>query len=120
MTEISGDAATGVKIEKALSRTASPTRRRRGLIGPNGRSRVTPLLFLAVPLILLITLTYYPVANMIWYSFTDWDGIALDKNFVGLKNFISLFTNPQYFQVFTVSLYYFAASFVQMARSRAS
>jgi ABC-type sugar transport system permease subunit len=115
MSEITGDAVPGVAIEKALSHAASPRPRRRGFPGPKARSQMTPLLFLAVPLVLLITLTYYPVANMIWYSFTDWDGISLDKNFIGLKNFVSLFTNPQYFQVFFVSLYYFAASFVQMA-----
>nr|WP_284255690.1 sugar ABC transporter permease [Pseudolysinimonas kribbensis] len=82
---------------------------------PAGRVPLHPLLFLAVPLVLLITFTYYPVGNMIWYSFTDWDGIDQTKNFVGLNNYIQLFTRPQYFQVFTVSLYYFAASFVQMA-----
>lgn len=87
--------------------------------GPRGRvrrsSRGTPYLFLAVPLALLVTLTYYPVASMIWYSFTDWDGIDQTKTFIGLDNFVQLFTRPQYFQVFAVSLYYFAASFVQMA-----
>ena len=114
MSQITGDAALGVEFEKAQSSAASPTRRRRGLRGPNGEFRLTPLLFLAVPLVILITLTYYPVANMIWYSFTDWDGISLEKNFIGFKNFVDLFTNPQYFQVFFVSLYYFAASFVQM------
>lgn len=115
MSEISADAATAVKFDKALGRTTAQVRRRRGLRGPNGELKVTPLLFMAVPLVLLITLTYYPVANMIWYSFTDWDGIALEKNFIGLKNYVSLFTDPRYFQVFAVSLYYFAASFVQMA-----
>ena len=114
MTEISTDAATGVRIEPARSRAVVATRRRRGLRGPKGEFRLTPLLLLAVPLVLLITLTYYPVGNMIWYSFTDWDGISFDKNFIGLSNYVSLFTNPQYFQVFTVSLYYFVASFVQM------
>jgi len=115
MSQISGDAATGVKFEKALSPSTARIRRGRGLRGPNGEFRATPLLFMAVPLVLLITLTYYPVANMIWYSFTDWDGIALEKNLIGLKNYVSLFTDPRYFQVFAVSLYYFAASFVQMA-----
>ena len=115
MSEITGDAATGVQFDKVLSPTSARLRRRRWLRGPNGELRVTPLLFMAVPLVLLITLTYYPVANLFWYSFTDWDGIALGKNFIGLKNYVSLFTNPQYFQVFTVSLYYFVASFVQMA-----
>lgn len=115
MSEVTGDAATGVQFDKVLSPTSARLRRRRWLRGPNGELRVTPLLFMAVPLVLLITLTYYPVANLFWYSFTDWDGIALGKNFIGLKNYVSLFTNPQYFQVFTVSLYYFVASFVQMA-----
>lgn len=115
MSEITGDAATGVQFDKVLSPTSTRRRRRRGLRGPNGELRVTPLLFMAIPLVLLITLTYYPVANLIWYSFTDWDGIALGKNFIGLNNYVSLFTNPQYFQVFTVSLYYFVASFFQMA-----
>ena len=114
MTEISTDATTGVRIETSRNRAAVATRRRRGLRGPKGEFRPTPLLLLAVPLVLLITLTYYPVGNMIWYSFTDWDGISFDKQFIGFSNYISLFTNPQYFQVFTVSLYYFVASFVQM------
>ncbi|ROP49154.1 MULTISPECIES: carbohydrate ABC transporter permease [unclassified Rathayibacter] len=114
MTEITGDAATGVRFAKATSKEASASRRRRGLRGPNGELRITPLLFLVVPLVLLITLTYYPVGNMIWYSFTDWDGISLEKETVGLDNYLQIFTRPEYFQVFFVSLYYFAASFVQM------
>lgn len=92
MSEIIGDAATGVKFAKATSREASVTRRRRGLRGPNGELRVTPLLFLAVPLVLLITLTYYPVGNMIWYSFTDWDGISLEKDAVGFDNYLQIFS----------------------------
>lgn len=115
MSEITGDAAVGAKFARATSSTASPTRRRRGLRGPNGELRITPMLFLAVPLVLLITLTYYPVGNMIWYSFTDWDGISLEKDPVGFENYLRIFSQPEYFQVFFVSLYYFVASFVQMA-----
>ena len=36
--------------------------------------RITPYLFLIAPLALLITFTFVPAANLIWYSFTDWDG----------------------------------------------
>lgn len=115
MSEIIGDPSVAPRIEKADSRAAARVLRRHGLRGPGGGWRVTPLLFLVVPLALLITFTYYPVANMIWYSFTDWDGINLQKNFIGFSNFIQLFTRPQYFQVFAVSLYYFVGSFVQMA-----
>lgn len=34
--------------------------------------------------------------------------------FVGLDNYKTIFTNPDYFSVFKVSLYYFFASFVQL------
>ncbi|PFG32631.1 carbohydrate ABC transporter membrane protein 1 (CUT1 family) [Sanguibacter antarcticus] len=72
-------------------------------------------MFLAVPVFLLVVFTYVPVANMFWYSLTDWDGLDKTKSFVGLDNYVSVFTRPELFRVFYVSLYYFAASFVQMA-----
>lgn len=75
----------------------------------------TPYLFLLVPVALLLGLTYYPVLNMFWYSLTDWNGVSKIKNFVGLDNFVRVFTKPEYFEVFKVSLYYFVASFIQMA-----
>ncbi|MFF5755412.1 carbohydrate ABC transporter permease [Streptomyces longwoodensis] len=77
--------------------------------------RVTPWLFLLVPLALLITFTYVPVGNMIYYSFTDWDGVSPDRSFVGGDNYEELFTRPELFRVFAVSLYYLAASAVQIA-----
>jgi multiple sugar transport system permease protein len=76
--------------------------------------RLTPWLFLAGPLILLITFTYVPVGNMIFYSFTDWDGVSPDRRMVGLDNYQQIFTRPELFRVFFVSFYYLAASFVQI------
>ncbi|MFJ2899324.1 carbohydrate ABC transporter permease [Streptomyces sp. NPDC087218] len=83
---------------------------------PRGRllRRATPWLFLVAPLALLITFTYVPVANMIYYSFTDWDGISPDRNFTGADNYVQIFTRPELFRVFFVSLYYLAASGVQI------
>ncbi|MFD3654624.1 carbohydrate ABC transporter permease [Streptomyces sp. NPDC058620] len=88
---------------------------------PPGRSwrssplrRATPWLFLLVPLVLLITFTYVPVANMVLFSFTDWDGISPDRNFTGLENYRQIFTRPELFKVFFVSGYYLAASAVQI------
>ncbi|MFG3497702.1 carbohydrate ABC transporter permease [Streptomyces sp. NPDC047928] len=78
-------------------------------------SRATPWLFLAVPLVLLVTFTYVPVANMIYYSFTDWDGISPDRNLTGVDNYVQILTRPELFRVFLVSLYYLAASAVQIA-----
>ncbi|MGW4599283.1 carbohydrate ABC transporter permease [Streptomyces sp. NPDC004457] len=77
--------------------------------------RLTPWLFLAVPLALLITFTYVPVGNMIYYSFTDWDGVSPDRRFTGLDNYEQIFTRPELFRVFFVSFYYLAASAVQIA-----
>ncbi|MFJ9928058.1 carbohydrate ABC transporter permease [Streptomyces misionensis] len=77
--------------------------------------RLTPWLFLLLPLALLVTFTYVPVGNMIYYSFTDWDGVSPDRDFVGMDNYVELFTRPELFRVFAVSLYYMAASAVQIA-----
>ncbi len=79
------------------------------------QQKVITILFLAIPLILLIVLGYLPVLNMISYSFTNWNGISKTKTFVGLKNYITVLTRPEYFSVFFVSLYYLVGSFIQLA-----
>lgn len=77
--------------------------------------KLTPYLFIAAAVGLLLLLTYLPAANMLWYSLTDWDGLDLEKEFIGVENYLEVFTNPQIFGVFGVSLYYFVGSFAQMA-----
>jgi multiple sugar transport system permease protein len=79
------------------------------------RRSLTPWLYLLVPLAFLLTFTYVPAVNLIWYSFTSWDGIDQTKGYVGFDNFVAIFTKPQYFAVFFVSLYYIGASIVQLA-----
>lgn len=78
------------------------------------RQRLTPYLFILIPVGLLLLLTYVPVANMFYYSVTSWDGLDKTKTVVGLKNYVSVFTQPANLRVFYVSLYYFVGSFVQM------
>lgn len=111
------EGGTPTRVAKTLStsdatpgKPTSPRRTKKSGWGWSG----TPYLFLLVPVVLLLALTYYPVMNMFWYSVTDWDGLAKTKEFVGADNFITVFTKPEYFAVFKVSLYYFFASFVQM------
>ncbi len=77
--------------------------------------RATPWLFLAAPLALLLVFTYIPVVTMFFYSVTDWDGLGAIENVVGAKNYVEVFTRPEIFRVFFVSLYYLAASILQMA-----
>ncbi|WP_309052091.1 ABC transporter permease subunit [Streptomyces sp.] len=76
--------------------------------------RATPWFFLAVPLALLLTFTYVPVASMISYSFTDWDGVSPHREFTGVDNYVQIFTRPEMFRVFFVSGYYLAASALQI------
>lgn len=70
--------------------------------------------FTTFPFLFLIAFTYYPLASMIGYSFTDWDGVSKVKNFVGWDNYQKVFSDPQYFGVFKVSLYYLAGSVIQL------
>lgn len=76
--------------------------------------RLAPWLYLLVPLALLITFTYLPVANMFSYSFTSWDGLDKTKEFVGFENYIRIFTDPEILSVFGVSLYYLFGAFLQL------
>ncbi|MCS0499902.1 carbohydrate ABC transporter permease [Protaetiibacter mangrovi] len=108
-----------VAVTSAVPRTPRRRGRRGSQSGvPAGRgalAKLTPYLFLLAAVGLLLLLTYLPAANMLWYSLTDWDGLDLDKDFVGVDNYVEVFTNPQIFSVFGVSLYYFVGSFAQMA-----
>ncbi|SDR88005.1 carbohydrate ABC transporter permease [Paraoerskovia marina] len=87
--------------------------RRRGARKP--RQVLTPWLFLVAPVVLLVLFTYVPVTNMVWYSFTNWDGLDPVKEPVGWTNYVEIFTRPEIFQVFFVSLYYVLGAFVQLA-----
>ena len=73
------------------------------------------VLFTIIPILMLAIFTYYPLLRMIEYSFTNWDGLAPTFKFVGLKNYITIFTDPNYFEVFGVSAYYLVATFIQLA-----
>ncbi|MEV4515229.1 sugar ABC transporter permease [Dactylosporangium sp. NPDC049525] len=77
------------------------------------RTRLVPWLYLLPALTLLIVFTYVPVGSMISYSFTDWDGLDPNPAFVGVDNYVQLFTRPELFSVFVVSVYYLLAAFVQ-------
>ena len=75
----------------------------------------TIILFLAVPIVLLILFTYIPFVDMFRNSLTDWDGVSDTSNFVGLKNYARLFTDPQYLSVFKNTIYYLIGAFIQIA-----
>lgn len=99
-------------------RSTPPTESAHGRPRAGRRRRtaaLTPWLFLSAPLALLLTFTFLPVADMIGYSFTDWDGISPVSSNVGGENYTDLVTQPARFEVFLVSGFYLAASFIQIA-----
>lgn len=73
------------------------------------------ILFSLVPVVLLFTFAYLPVIKMFQYSFTSWNGLSKNMEYIGFDNYKTIFTKPEYFAVFKVSLYYFFATFLQMA-----
>ncbi|MHC5794674.1 carbohydrate ABC transporter permease [Lacisediminihabitans sp. FW035] len=99
-----------------LPTAAAPLARKKTGLPRRGvrQRRITPYLFLLAPLAFLVVFTYIPAVNLFWYSVTDWDGIDLTKNFIGVQNYIDIFTKPEFLRVFAVSLYYIVASFLQM------
>ncbi|WP_337574822.1 sugar ABC transporter permease [Fournierella sp.] len=79
-----------------------------------GQQIIVTITFLLVPLLLLFTFTYLPFLNMIRFSFYDMKYIG-PRTFVGLQNYIDVFTRDDCFSALGLSLYYMVGSVVQMA-----
>ncbi|MES1170550.1 MAG: hypothetical protein ABUL47_07680, partial [Leifsonia sp.] len=80
VTVSTGGSAPVVDIEKLDAVTGPGGGRRRRVL-----RKLTPWLYLLIPLVLLGTFVYIPAANLFWYSTTNWDGHALEKDYVGLN-----------------------------------
>lgn len=78
------------------------------------KKKLTIFSFLVIPVTLLMVFSYLPLANIIGYSFTDWDGLSDKRTFVGFYNYIEVFKNPEYFRVFKVCIYYFIGGIIQL------
>ncbi|PAB00792.1 carbohydrate ABC transporter permease [Enterococcus canintestini] len=74
----------------------------------------TILLFLSLPLLLLLIFGLLPIGTLIYNSFTDWDGLATEKNFVGLKNYLTIWQDPVYLQAFKTNLFYLGSGLLQI------
>ncbi|MCQ4086359.1 carbohydrate ABC transporter permease [Saccharibacillus sp. JS10] len=82
--------------------------------GSYKRQRVIILIaFLAIPLLLLGTFSYYPAAKLLYLSFTDWDGISSTVEFLGLDNYREIFSNPDLFGVFLHQIPYVLGGILQ-------
>ena len=71
--------------------------------------------FTIIPGALILTFSQYPLFKMFQYSLQDWNGYSTNAKYVGFENYKAVLTNPNYFTVFKTSLYYFIATFFQLA-----
>lgn len=85
------------------------------LKGYTGQKYVTTVAFLLIPLVLLILFTLIPAVNMGIYSFQKRDQLGVSVEWVGLDNYIRMFTDESYLKTFANSIYYLVGSFVQQA-----
>lgn len=85
------------------------------LRGYTGQKYMTTILFLLIPLALLTLFTIIPFINMFVYSFQKRDQFGVDVSWVGMENYVTLFTEPTYFKALFNSFYYFVGSIVQLS-----
>ncbi|MFO7729866.1 MAG: sugar ABC transporter permease [Spirochaetia bacterium] len=62
------------------------------------KSKIGVDLLFVGPIFIVYTLLFmYPFFEGLYYSFTNWNGIDPQVNFIGLKNYIEMFTKDEYF-----------------------
>ncbi len=63
-----------------------------------GKENISLLLFVAPAFIVYFTFKLYPAISGIFYSMTDWNGLNKAYHFIGLKNFIKLTSDSDYWK----------------------
>lgn len=64
--------------------------KKKRLMGLERTHTLTCRVFLIPALILCIVFVVWPLINVVWLSFTDWDGIRDEKKFVWFDNYLQL------------------------------
>ena len=64
--------------------------------------------FFLLPIVALLTVfMFYPIVKSVVMSFTNWSGMTDDWEWVGLNNYIRIFTNmPEYWRAMKVNVIY--------------
>lgn len=68
--------------------------------------RLKPYLFVAPALIIFLAFSIYPILNTIFLSFYEWDMISPTKEFVGVKNYQTLFRDVKFYQTLSNTFVY--------------
>ena len=78
-----------------------------------GQQTIVILAFIIIPLILLVTFTYLPFAEMVKFSFYKMKYVGTRK-FVGLDNYKAIFRRDDIVGALKLCLYYMAGSIIQL------
>lgn len=73
---------------------------------PGGHGRLLPFLYLLPAGLLLFVFMIVPIGYTFYLSFFDWNLIAPTKDFVGLANYVNVFTDPTNQKVMLNTLIY--------------
>jgi len=73
------------------------------------RRSITPYLFLIPALALVATFVLYPIAAVVYYSFTNYD-IVTPPTWIGLGNYQHLLRDPTFWKALTNSVVYLVAT----------
>ena len=96
-----------------MTNAAAPDlRQRRKKI--NGQKVLLIVTFSVIPLFLLALFTYVPFFRMIRFSFYNMS-YTKNKGFVGLDNYVKIFTREEYVSAMLLSLYYMAGAAIQLS-----
>ena len=95
----------------SITRAVQPDLRKKRV---NWQKVAVILLFAIVPMFLLILFTYIPFIKMIQFSFYNMS-YTKNRGFVGLDNYLKVFSKSEYVGAMLLSLYYMARAVVQLS-----
>ncbi len=72
--------------------------------------RIAPYLFVLPILVISGCFIYYCIGFSVFASFTDWDGISAEMNFIGVKNFVDLFQDATFWTATRNNLVFLVAT----------
>jgi multiple sugar transport system permease protein len=83
---------------------ASEVKGSRAETGALRRKRLTPWLFVAPTMIVILLVTIFPTIYSLGLSFTKWEVTLQEKPFIGLGNYIALFQDDRFLHAILITL----------------
>ena len=116
VTEIGPQDLAGTKTGEVAAQAKKESPNGKGKTGPNRTSLWTALLFLSPTLVIVTVFIVFPILFSFYLSFHTWNLFQADHAFVGLENYVRMFTDGEFWLVFrNTALYTIGTVPVNMA-----